>query len=993
MPETQSLPIATPGLDALDDEQRAAVTHDRGPLLIVAGAGTGKTTVIARRIAHLIETGRARPGEILALAFNEKAAAEMQERVDQIVPYGYADVHIATFHAFGQEVLTGFGMEIGIAPGFTVLDKAGQAMFLAEHLDELQLRRYAPLSHPTRYLDDLAGFFNRAKDEPVWPERMRAHAEGLVAGATGATGGATGAAARAVDAAAAAAPDPAARDEGERLLELAEAYDRYNRLLWKNGFLDFGDLLALTLRLFDESPAALRHWRERYRYILVDEFQDTNPVQFKIVRRLAEEHRNLAVVGDDDQSIYRFRGAHLQNILTFEEAYPDAARIVLRSNYRSTREILRVARRLIVENRDRLETRRGISKELLTDRSGLEPRVREFANDAEEADTVAREIEEAVTSGRRRCRDIAILVRNNNHAEPFLRALDARGVSYYFSGSRGLFRRPEVKVLIALLHSVYQETRQEHLYLLARDGYGVPEDDLARLTHALAVESGRFRALLRRAAEGRTGLDISDEARGAITRLLEDLDELRGFARDHRTGEVLYHFLERRGILCDLAASRNFEDEVRARNIVKFFSIIRSFEAVAVLDRVPLFLRHLDALAEHGEDPAVAELDVEADVVQVLTIHKAKGIEFPAVYLVQAASNRFPTRSRSQTLPIPAALTEGERDDRAQHKEEERRLCYVALTRAKEELTATYAAHYAGTTSVRKASEFLAEAFDLPKPVAAKRKRGIAEELERHRPGGDEPQPAALPGTREPILLSSRRLEDYDTCPLKYRFLHLLSVEPILTRDPRVNFGHAVHQAVGYALNQRRRGETPVEGEVMEVFRANWRNEGYRSEEHARRRFDQGVEALRAFLEREAREPAASDVERAFRVKMGDVVLTGRMDRIDEEAGGTVIVDYKTSELDREDGADEKARDNLQLRVYALAHRELTGSAPLRVELRYVLPGVRGAAVLSDDVIERTRDKVLAIAEAIRAGRFEAKPSERDCAICACRLLCKESAV
>jgi DNA helicase II / ATP-dependent DNA helicase PcrA len=211
MSEAQALPTATPGLGALDDEQRAAVTHDRGPLLIVAGAGTGKTTVIVRRIAHLIESGRARPSEILALAFNEKAAAEMQERVDQVVPYGYADVHIATFHAFGQEVLTGFGMQIGIAPGFTVLDKAGQAMFLAEHLDELELRRYAPLSHPTKYLENLAGFFNRAKDEPVWPERMREYAEGLLAGAAGAAGDGAGDAAGA-------APGAAARDDGERFL-------------------------------------------------------------------------------------------------------------------------------------------------------------------------------------------------------------------------------------------------------------------------------------------------------------------------------------------------------------------------------------------------------------------------------------------------------------------------------------------------------------------------------------------------------------------------------------------------------------------------------------------------------------------------------------------------------------------------------------------------------------------------------------------------------
>jgi len=264
----------------LDPEQRAAVEHGDGPLLIVAGAGTGKTAVIARRIAHLIASKRARPSQILALAFNEKAAAEMQERVDVLVPYGYADVTIRTFHSFGEDVLSGHGMEIGIAPGFSVLDQTAQALFLAERLDELGLARYAPLSDPTRYLSSLATYFGRAKDEPIWPEELRDRAAWLDE-----------------------------EDSRDRVLELAHAYERYNELLWEAGFVDFGDLLALTLKLFDESPGTLRRYQERFTHVLVDEFQDTNPVQFEIVKRLTAIHRNLVVVGDDDQSIYGFRGS------------------------------------------------------------------------------------------------------------------------------------------------------------------------------------------------------------------------------------------------------------------------------------------------------------------------------------------------------------------------------------------------------------------------------------------------------------------------------------------------------------------------------------------------------------------------------------------------------------------------------------------------------------------------------------------------------------
>ncbi len=962
-------------LEGLDPEQLAAVEHDQGPLLIVAGAGTGKTTVIARRIAHLISSGRARPSEILALTFNEKAAAEMQERVDVLVPYGYADTLISTFHAFGEEVLSTFGIEIGLAPGFTVLDQTAQAIFLAEHLEALELDHYAPLSDPTKHLSRLARYFNRLKDYPIPTDRLREFAERSIAES---------------------GVDPAARDRGARDLELANAAGNYDRLLWKEGFVDFGDLLALTLRLFDESPSALRRHQERFRYVLVDEFQDTNPVQFEIVRKLTATHKNLVVVGDDDQSIYRFRGAHLQNILKFHEYFPGARSIVLTRNYRSTREILSVARRLILINQDRLETRLGISKELASGKTGAAPRIKELPTEAEEAAWVAGEIRSAVDAGTRRCRDFAILVRSNKNAEPFLRALDEQGVPYYFSGSRGLFQRPEIKELIALLYSLSQSSREEYLYLLAQSAYDVPGEDLNRLVHVLGTAPVTFRVLMERAHRGVIAVALSDEGRERIGTMLADLRALELLARDHRVGEVLRAYLERRGIIKRLRAPAHFEDEIKARNIVKFFKLVQAFGTVAVVDRVPLFLRHLGMVMEHGEDPAVAEIGEESDVVQVLTIHRAKGLEFPVVFLVQAATDIFPTRVRREGLEVPLALAPGETPSTELHKEEERRLCYVAFTRAKEELIATYATDYGGKM-LRQRSQFLSEAFDLGKPAPAKKKKQALEELSASAPPAGLPL-ITRPDVRELILLSHDRIADYETCPLKYHFIKVLAVNPILTLDHRVNFGNAIHQAVAFALDRHRLRERPTFEQVLAVFRANWREEGYRSEEHARRRFEQGVGALRAFLSREVegREPP-TDVERAFRIKLGDVVVQGRMDRVDEGPRGVVIADYKTSELDPDgeagEKADQNARESLQLSIYALAQRELTGKGPDQVELRYVLSGEVGTATRSEEKLERTRDRVLAIAESIRSGDFRARPSEHNCSICACRPICGESAV
>ncbi|MGH2357293.1 MAG: ATP-dependent helicase, partial [Candidatus Limnocylindria bacterium] len=449
------LRIQPPLLADLTARQRKAVTHGDGPLLIVAGAGTGKTTVITRRIAWLIAEKRARPAEILALTFTDRAALEMAERVDRLVPYGHNDAAISTFHAFGDRLLREHGLEAGLSDRSTVLSRAEQVIFLREHLFELPLDRYRPLGDPTRFLSALVTLFSRLRDEDVSPEAYLA------------------AAARLTEQCASAPGDVSAAEEAARHTELASCFAAYERLMRAGDRLDFGDQVTLAITLLHTHPRVLAAEQERHRYILVDEFQDTNHAQWELVKLLAAPHANVTVVGDDDQSIYRFRGAALGNILGFRTSYPGAATVVLADNFRSRQPILDAAYRLIRHNDpERLEVREGVDKRLRSRmRPGAPPatvpiELVGYATGSDEADGVAERIAGALRAGRR-AGDHAILVRGNRDADPFLRALNVARIPWRFSGTAGLYRQPEVRLLISFLRAVNDPDDSISLYDLA----------------------------------------------------------------------------------------------------------------------------------------------------------------------------------------------------------------------------------------------------------------------------------------------------------------------------------------------------------------------------------------------------------------------------------------------------------------------------------------------------------------------------------------------
>ena len=954
----------------LNSNQRNAVEFLGQPLAIIAGAGTGKTRVITHRIAYLIASGQAHPREILALTFTDKAAAEMEERVEQMLPYGLAEVNISTFHSFGDSLVREFAVDLGLDPEFRLLTFPEQTLFLHDHLFELPLHYYRPLSNPTKFLQDLLRHFSRLKDEDVSPEEYLNYAEAQSAQNF---------------------EDAGQRREAEKQLELARCYQAYQQLMAQKGFADFGDQIALSTRLLREHPDIRQKLQTRFKHVLVDEFQDTNYAQFQLVKELVATHGKLTVVADDDQSIYKFRGAAISNILDFSATYPNAKHLVLTENYRSTQAILDAAYRLIRNNDpERLEVQRQIDKRLTTSKqNGREVEHLYFDNINSEAEYVAQAIAEKVRSGARGFSDFCVLVRTNNAADPFLRALEAAQIPYHFSGTRGLFQRQEIRLLLAFMRSLVNPYDHQSLYQLAlSEVYRVP---MADLQHSLMLHQTTHRALInifKNSATNEADDAISPEGRAALQRLLADQQKYLELSRTTPAYSVLYNFLKESGYLAQLTADDAFDGEQKIRNLAKFFNTVKRYAHFAEPGDFAFFVRHLDLLRDYGEDPGTAEADLRDDAVQVMTVHKAKGLEFPVVFAVNLIEDQFPTRKRGSTISLPEALIKDKLPEGDFHLQEERRLFYVAITRAQEELYLTSARDH-GTTRARRVSRFVREALEQsahddeilkPSPLVALARFEQA-------PAAIKSARAALP-TTEQLSLDAHKIDDYLSCPLKYKYRYVLQV-PVPPLHSLI-YGEAVHAAIK-EYHQRKRRKMPVSSEdLLRVFHAKWRSLGFFSYEHERERKARGEAVLQSFFEQQERmNTAPTYIEEPFRLQFENVIINGRWDRVDELPDGRVfITDYKTSEIDTQKAAQERVQKNRQLRIYAWAYEERFQRPVTAWRLYFVDSGIVAEMQRKARLFDKPREEVRAAARGLLQQNFEPTPGQDVCPYCQYKGIC-----
>lgn len=931
-------------LKGLNPQQRDAVTHGDGPLLIIAGAGTGKTSVVTRRIAWLIEQGRAEPDEILALTFTDKAAVEMQERLLGLL--SRVPDHIQTFHAFGDSILREYSYELGLPSDFAVLGEAEQVIFLDEHLfDELPLTRLKPYGRPAKFLQSLAKVFSRAKNENKSP----ADYEAWVAKET---------------ARVATLKDPKQKADAAHELEIqreiAAAFVVYERLKDEKHRLDYADQVYKVVRLLTEQPVIRQRLADRFKFVLVDEFQDTNVVQNELLNLLVPPGEgNLNVVGDDDQSIFSFQGSAISNILEFEETHGDAKRVVLTTNYRSTQQILDASHDLIAENPDRLEAKDQIDKRLkATGPDGPKVVFEPNLTVDDEADRVAAHIAER--HPRTPYYEMAILVRVKSLIEPFAQALRARGIPYRAEGTGRLFDQPEIKLCVSFLRVVSDPGDSAALKYLAQSPvYDFPQADLLALARRVRQTHRSLWQLLDELDE-----TYSTDARRVAERLRADVTKFAKLAPDLTVAQLLFSWLEQSGYTKFLREHAP-EQEAAAANLARLFDRLRQFVAVAENRTAEAWIKHLDDIIAIEDESVSAETDAHFDAVPIVTVHAAKGLEFEVVFVVGCVQGKFPTYMRggesvhcNQLLANPP--------DKERHREEERRLFYVAMTRAKRELILTAATDYRSKKPWR-LSEFVSdvvgpEAVSLLPKVTADPLAKIAQ---------SRPLPPLAVGYEPPELipLSFTSLKSYQTCPLKYYWEHVIGLrsEPTFT----LQYGTLIHQVIQQINLAKLHGQAPSEAQVTEWFDGAWKGEYFLSATHEKEARERGKRTMLRFLKEEADREPPTAVEEQFAFPLAGCVVKGKYDRIDRHKGKVTIVDYKTGQVDAQEVADDRARKDPQLTLYALAHFEQTGALPDQVVFNYVDSGLAGVSTRTEAQIEKMRAEIEEQAEKIRHDDFQ----------------------
>lgn len=993
-----------------------------GPLIVLAGAGTGKTRVIACRIAHLLDSDPTlRPANLLALTFSRKAAQEMLQRVEGLLG-AYADeLGTFTFHGFCHRFLQDHPLESGLPDRFRLLDSADAWVFFRSLLPKMKLRHYWNLADPTGCIRSFLRFISRAKDEGVTPEEYEAYA--------------------------ARQEDPTERAQAQ---EAARVYRMYQEALGRAGRMDFGDLMVRTVQVLRERPVLLRQVRQQYRAILVDEFQDTNVEQIELLKLLAGPEPNLCVVGDDDQAIYRFRGASFASFLLIQQAYPHSRVLRLTRNYRSTPAILAVSERLIRQNGpDRYDPQ----KKLWTPAQECPP-VEAFVcqdgeHEADQAVTLLRSLWEAQPPADRRWGRIAVLYRAHAHREPLGRRLEEAGIPFAVRGGFSLFDQPETRDLLAFLDLLHDPSDSIPLFrLMSHPALGIPVEDLLQLSRGAREAEVPLHRFIESPP---VGLELTSTAKQALGRLQADLVRLRPYAAGDVEALILKVAEESflRAVfrspgrpVAGAGGSPTTALGPAADPWVALGCLLRWARRFVQNepDRndLPTFLWYLDGIrkADVSESLPEEEENLPGDRISLMTVHQAKGLEFDQVLLIGLVQGQFPARSRPEPIPFPLDLMKERLPEGDYHLQEERRLCYVACTRARKGLflltqdrlrrrpsvflqemggegegdplrkrrghppsVPRVAGSVLPASSLVQEREMMRLAAEI-RALSPSDEEGLGKRLQEIQQlaaalrGKDSSEASATVGSSQRVWpigerFSFTQLETYRYCPLKYLYAYVYRLPKHST--PQMLFGVDLHECLEWFYQQLLQGKTPVLEELLDSFRRfhapRRYGEPHEDEEYLRL----GERILTAYYQKQEGHWALPlGVEKEFCLKLEEVSIKGVIDRIDPLPGGGVrIIDYKSGKPKEKANFEEQ----LQLWLYALAAREVLELDPLRVTFYYLRTNAELSFDRAPGLLEKAREQILSRARQIRTGEFSPTPSVTACGRCDYRNLCPSSAV
>src|SRR5580698_5461903 len=972
-------PPAESGLK-LNEAQRRAITHGDGPLLVIAGAGTGKTRVITERIRHLLQSDDSLSGEnILGLTFTNKAAGEMKARVVRATGERGKDVTLATFHAFCESLLK------EAAPERLMLDKVDHWILLRRNLERLKLDKYRRLADPGQFLNDFVEFFSRCQDELVSCEDYQRYADGLAEQL---------------------ATDRAALDEDtfkERAeevalqQEIAGAYRASEDLLREKKRVSFGSLITGAVELLETNVALRDALQGKYRFILVDEFQDTNIAQLRLLELLAGDRKNIVAVGDNDQAIYRFRGASFGSFKLFLERFAgwregqDSTpfRISLLENYRSTPNILRVATQVIGMN----TTSADFPKKVLNANKEESEKIRlvELETEHDEARWLVSELERLRATGSK-WRDFAILYRQHAHRDDLVEELSRHKIPFVIS-NLSILDHPLVKDVLAYLRLIASPfDNLSCARVLAAPAWGLEPVDLVRL--AERARKGK-KALYDMLLAPQTQLPF-DSSPGALAQLVEFLFEQRKLLRRRTARQILAALLEWLEV-AERASAQN------RKYVSRLSEFAKAWEHKSDTQSLAEFVEYLDYYSQAGGVISLEE-DFPGDAVQLMTVHGAKGLEFPQVFLLRINSKKFPATERSRVFEFPAALMKEGQPAEQFHIQEERRLFYVALTRAENRLTLTTLTEKKGRIPVFVEDVLMEPAIKrrdvrqlMPKlpeaPAIARKGRQSTADLQLF-PASVEPPKIfsriadwALefhPPTPEPLTLSPSAVSGYRSCPQQYLFSRGWS----LKEGPKavLSFGSVIHTTIKRFVGQLRKGvKLPFE-EVARIFETEWSSAGFEDDYQERGYKQDGLEQLRAFhasmLETP---PQVLEQEKSFELPLeNNVTIIGRMDQVNSLGRADVeIIDYKTGKPKK----DSDAKKDLQLSLYALAAIEIFEWNPVRLAFHYLQNNKTQVTTRDTKQLDEAQKLVLEAAADIRAGEFAPDPGFV-CRSCAYKPIC-----